>query len=193
MIHYQDDIVTLLTAEGVDAPGNLMRACATHFAQLTRRWVLVFSDVESDYLWRHDLQRAGLDYVRTGAWIKVGSTPQFSGDRPATGFEAVTIAHPPGRKRWNGGGKHAVWAHPIVLDRGKKGERLHPTQKPQGLMHELITLFTDPGEVILDAFAGSGTTLAAARMLGRESIGIEQDEKHCETIATRLSQGVLDL
>lgn len=77
--------------------------CAQEFARLAARWVLVFSGVESDHLWREDLTDAGLDYVRTGAWIKIGSTPQFSGDRPATGFEAITICHPKGRKRWNGG------------------------------------------------------------------------------------------
>lgn len=73
-------------------------------ARLTARWVLVFSDTEGAHLWAEALEAHGLDYVRTGAWIKRGSTPQFSGDRPATGFEAITICHPKGRKRWNGGG-----------------------------------------------------------------------------------------
>lgn len=167
--------------------------CAAQFARLSARWTLVFSDVESGHLWRDDLTSAGLDYVRTGAWVKLGSTPQFSGDRPATGFEAISICHQPGRKRWNGGGKHAVWTHPIVLDRGRNGARLHTTQKPHELMQELVALFTDVGETVLDPFAGSGTTLVAARMLGRKSIGIEKSERYCEVIARRLSQGVLDL
>jgi len=171
---------------------ELRTACAEQFARLASRWVLVFSDVESGHLWRDDLATAGLDYVRTGAWIKLGSTPQFSGDRPATGFEAITICHPKGRKKWNGGGKHAVWTHPIALDRGRNGARLHTTQKPHELMQELVGLFADEGETILDPFAGSGTTLAAARMLGRKSIGVEQSEAYCEVIAKRLSQGVLD-
>ncbi len=164
---------------------------AKHFARLARRWVLVFSDVESDYLWRDDLVLDGLDYVRTGAWIKVGCTPQFSGDRPATGFEAITICHASGRKRWNGGGAHAVWSVPIVLDRGKKGERVHPTQKPLSLMARLVELFTDPGELILDPFMGSGTTLVAAKAAGRRVIGIEQSEAHCKKAVERLAQGVL--
>lgn len=171
---------------------DLREFCAAEFARIATRWVLVFSDTESSHLWRDDLETAGLDYVRTGAWVKLGSTPQFSGDRPATGFEAVTIAHPKGRKRWNGGGKHAVWTYPIVLDRGRNGARLHTTQKPQELMHTLVAQFTDEGETILDPFAGSGTTLAAARMLGRKSIGVEQSERYCEVIAQRLAQDVLD-
>lgn len=159
---------------------------ARHYARLAQRWVLVFSDVESDHLWRDDLTANGLEYVRTGAWIKVGSTPQFSGDRPATGFETITIAHPKGRKRWNGGGTHAVWSHPIVLDRARTGGvRLHPTQKPLGLMAELVSLFTDPGETILDTHAGSGTTGVAAKRAGRRAILMEGQERHCETIAAR--------
>jgi DNA modification methylase len=168
---------------------ELRETCAAEFARLSSRWVLVFSDVESDHLWRTSLTACGLDYVRTGAWVKVGSTPQFSGDRPATAFEAITIAHPTGRKRWNGGGKHAIWQVPIVLDRGRNGARLHPTQKPLPLMRELVALFTDPGEVVLDAFAGSGTTLVAARLEGRRAIGVERDEAHCEVIAERLAHG----
>lgn len=169
---------------------ELRALCAAEFARLSRRWVLVFSDVESAPLWRDDLTTAGLDYVRTGAWIKVGATPQFSGDRPATGFEAITICHPKGRKRWNGGGKHGVWTHPIVLDRGRNGSRLHTTQKPHELMVDLVREFTDPGDTILDAFAGSGTTLVAATMLGRHAIGIEEREDYCEVIAKRLEGGV---
>jgi len=129
---------------------------------------------------------------KVAAIIKVGSTPQFSGDRPATGFEAITICHPSGKKRWNGGGSHAIWSVPIVLDRGRNGGRQHPTQKPVPLMQALVGLFSDEGETVLDPFAGSGTTLVVAKQLGRKSIGVERDERHCETIASRLAQGALD-
>jgi hypothetical protein len=78
---------------------------AAQAARLTSRWVLVFSDTEGAHLWADALTAHGLDYVRTGAWIKRGSTPQFSGDRPATGHESITICHQTGRKRWNGGGR----------------------------------------------------------------------------------------
>lgn len=161
---------------------------SAEFARLASRWVLVFSDTESSHLWRDDLEAAGLDYVRTGAWIKRGSTPQFSGDRPATGFEAVTIAHPSGRKRWNGGGRHALWEHAIVLNRSGKDARWHTTQKPLPLMVELIEQFTDPGEIILDPTAGSGTTAVAAKHTGRRAVVIEQSEAHCESIVTRIQR-----
>lgn len=66
----------------------------------------------------------------------------------------------------------------------------HPTPKPIGLMEVLINKTTG---VVSDPFAGSGATLIAARNLGRTVIGVEIEERHCETIANRLSQQVFDL
>lgn len=158
------------------------------------RWSMAFSDVESSHLWRESFVGAGLDYARTGAWVKIGATPQFTGDRPAAGFEAITICHPKGRKRWNGGGSHAVWSVPIVLNRGAASEqRVHTTQKPEELMLRLVSLFTDPGESIIDPFMGSGTTLVAAKRLGRKAIGIEMDRAYCEAAVERLRQGSLSM
>ena len=167
---------------------ELRAACGEQFARLARRWVLVFSDIESGHLWRDDLTANGLDYVRTGIWHKVGCTPQFSGDRPATAAETITICHPKGRKRWNGGGGHAFWSVPIVLERGRNDERLHSTQKPESLMRALVEQFTDEGETILDPFAGSGTTAMAAKYLGRRAVLIEEDEARAEVCAKRLER-----
>jgi len=67
----------------------------------------------------------------------------------------------------------------------------HPTVKPLELPAWFIGLHTLPGDVVLDPFMGSGTTLVAAKSLGRRSIGIEIDERYCEMAAKRLSQEVL--
>jgi len=158
-----------------------------HFARITRKWVLVFCDIEAAPEWRDALRNAGLDYVRTGIWLKPGAAPQFSGDRPGVGYESIVIAHQPGRKRWNGGGKHAIWTHPIVLDRAHTGQRVHTAQKPLGLMAALVVDFTNPGETILDPFAGSGTTGVAALMESRRFIGVERDAAHYAMALHRLT------
>lgn len=169
-------------------------AVGKEIGRLATRWALVFSDVESASEWRTDMMAGGLDYVRTGAWIKVNATPQFTGDRPGVGFEAITICHPSGRKRWNGGGKHALWSHPVVQNRvDDHGIRCHPTQKPTALMAALASQFTDPGELILDPFGGSMTTAVAAKKLGRRCISIELEERWCEIGARRLEQEVMPL
>ena len=66
----------------------------------------------------------------------------------------------------------------------------HPTQKPLDLMRPLLS--SCPGGSILDPFMGSGTTLRAAKDLGRKAIGIEIEERYCEIAAKRCAQEVLD-
>jgi site-specific DNA-methyltransferase (adenine-specific) len=68
---------------------------------------------------------------------------------------------------------------------------LHPTQKPAAILMPLIQYSCPPGGLVLDPFAGSGSTLLAARIEGRQAIGIEIEERWCEATARRLAQGVL--
>ena len=170
-----------------------MVAVTKEFARLARRWVGVFCNVELVSEWSDTLTASCLQYVRTGAWVKLNAAPQFTGDRPAPGFECIVLAHPPGKKRWNGGGHQGLWTHAIELNRGGSNKRLHTTQKPLPLMSELVALFTDPGEVVLDLFGGSGTTARACKDLGRQCILIERQEKYCEIAAKRMGQEVLAL
>lgn len=64
----------------------------------------------------------------------------------------------------------------------------HPTEKPLPWLVDAVELLTEQGEAILDPFVGSGTTLVAAKQLGRRAIGIEIDEAYCEMAARRLEQ-----
>jgi DNA modification methylase len=169
---------------------EMLDGVAVEFARLARRWVVVYSDAETTWRWRAALEASGLRYVRTGAWVKPNAMPQMSGDRPAVGFEPCTIAHAQGPMRWNGGGYPALWTYATA---GGQTRPDHPCPKPEPLMMEMVQQFTDPGELILDPFSGSGTTLVAAKRLGRRAIGVEMTERHCESTARRLSQGALEL
>ena len=67
----------------------------------------------------------------------------------------------------------------------------HPTEKPTGILEPLIAYGCPIGGLVLDPFAGSGSTLDAARQSGRRAIGVEADERYCEIAAKRLAQGTL--
>lgn len=76
---------------------------------------------------------------------------------------------------------------------GIEQSREHPTQKPLSLMSHILRVSSRHGELVLDPFMGSGTTLRAAKDLGRRAIGIEREEKYCEVAARRMGQEVLPL
>lgn len=80
---------------------------------------------------------------------------------------------------------------PDVIFADRTGNNLHPTEKPQDLLERII--LANECELILDPFMGSGTTLRAAKDLGRKAIGIEIEEKYCEIAVRRLAQEVLAL
>jgi len=85
------------------------------------------------------------------------------------------------RHEWNG----------MLKDSDRGVPRDHPTQKPVPVMEWLLRKLTTPADVILDPYAGSGTTLVAAKNLGRRAIGIEIDRHYCEVAVNRLRQQVL--
>lgn len=180
-----DGSISVARDLGFSALTDEMReAIAAESGRLCARWALIFSDLDGMSDWRRSLAAHGLEHIRPGIWVKTGAPPQFTGDRPAIGAEGITICHPKGRKKWNGGGSHAVWTFPI--EAGGAG-RLHTTQKPLPLMLELVELFTDPDDIILDPFAGSGTTGVACLRLGRRFLGIERDATYAAVATERLT------
>jgi site-specific DNA-methyltransferase (adenine-specific) len=77
---------------------------------------------------------------------------------------------------------------PDVMDMPYSGNKLHPTQKPVAALAPLIRSFSLPGETVLDAFAGSGSTCAAAALTGRKYIGIELDAEYFDQASARLDR-----
>jgi site-specific DNA-methyltransferase (adenine-specific) len=169
------NIDSFITFAGIDGQEAAVTTCALSVA---RRWVLVWCAFEQLGAYA---SAAGDRWVRSGVWRKLDATPQFSGDRPAMCGEACAIMHGESKKRWHGKGRPAFWAH--ATERNRTG---HPTPKPVDLMLEQVADFTDPGETILDAFAGSGTTGVACLRLGRRFIGIEKDPKYFALACDRL-------
>jgi len=84
-----------------------------------------------------------------------------------------------------------VWTYPSPGLGFLHAQRRHPNEKPEPLMLRLVEGLAERGELLVDAFAGSGTTLWAARQLGVRAIGIELEERYCEIAARRLAQEVL--
>jgi site-specific DNA-methyltransferase (adenine-specific) len=149
---------------------------AVQWCETAARWV-VFT---CEWKYAHALNDAGV-LVRLGIWRKPDGAPQFTGDRPGTGWEAVAVCHRKGKKRWNGGGKHAFWTWP----KGQNDSG-HPTGKPLGLFSDFVADFTEAGETILDPFMGSGTTGVACMNLGRAFIGIEREPKYFDIACRRI-------
>ena len=164
-------------------------------AEKCKGWFVAFCQTESIGAWRSALVSAGCKWRRAGIWVKPDGSPQLSGDRPGQGHEAIAMAWcGDGGSRWNGGGAHGVFTYPKHdLGQWHGGQRNeHPTQKPLRLMNQLIHVFTNVGDVVLDSFMGSGSTGVAAVTQGRRFIGIEVNPDYfavaCGRIAAALSQ-----
>jgi DNA modification methylase len=127
--------------------------------------------------------KGAFDYPRPDwimAWVRAASTQRcgalrgFNNWEPILGYNLQAI-------------RNDVISSANLPD-GDTGE--HPTPKPISLMTRLLLRIE--GQRVLDPFCGSGTTLIAAKDLGRRAIGIEIEEKYCEIAAKRLSQEVFD-
>jgi site-specific DNA-methyltransferase (adenine-specific) len=138
------------------------------------------------------LEQQGMK-TRPIVWQKQCPVPAPPGVGWDSAVELCVYAFKPGR----------VWTPPtgtkvpnfIVADsyrHGQPGKVDHPTQKPMATATLLIERSSEPGQTVLDPYMGSGTTLRAAKDLGRKAIGIELNEKYCEIAVARLAQEVLD-
>lgn len=81
----------------------------------------------------------------------------------------------------------------VIYQQSMHGRALHPTEKPAGILAPLMSYACPPGGSVIDPTAGSGSTLAIARLTGRRAVGIEVDERYCEVAAQRLDQGLVPL
>lgn len=130
-----------------------------------------------------------LEFKQMVVWDK---GPMGMGWHYRRSYETVLVANKKGKVTWNGGSNTENVIRPGEF--GRKiipTESQHPTAKPVQLMQHFIRLHSNRGELVLDPFAGEGTTLLAAKLEGRRAIGVELSEEYCEKAVNRLRQGVL--
>lgn len=149
-------------------------------------WALFFCTTEGVAAWRDEIEKQGLSYKTPCIWVKPDAMPKFNGQGPAHGHECiVTCWGGSGYSSWNGGGRRGVFTH-LVNPPDREGT--HQTEKPIALMLELVTLFSNAGELICDPFTGSGSTGIACIKSGRRFVGCEINESYFDLACRRLSQ-----
>jgi modification methylase len=146
------------------------------------------------------MQDLGFWFLNDVVWIKTNPMPNFRGVRFTNAHETMIWAQKKKGASYTFNHKsmkalnddlqmRSDWTIPLV--KGKKriranGTKAHSTQKPEGLLYRVIMSSSNVGDVILDPFFGSGTTGAVAKKLGRNWIGIEQDEKYVKIARERI-------
>ena len=130
------------------------------------------------------LQNLGFWILNDVVWCKSNPMPNFRGKRFTNAHETMKSMNDDKQMR-------SDWHLPICSGkerlRTEEGEKVHPTQKPLPLLYRVILSSTKPGDVILDPFFGSGTTGAAAKLLGRHFIGIEREKTYAKHAERRIA------
>ena len=158
----------------------------------------------------HNVFRMGAELQNQGFWIlndviwrKSNPMPNFRGKRFTNAHETLIWAsrteeskptfHYEALKALNEGVQmRSDWMLPICTGherlKDENGDKAHPTQKPEALLHRVLLGTTNPGDVVLDPFFGTGTTGAVAKMMGRDYIGIEREESYRKAAEKRLAR-----
>ncbi|MEO0693797.1 MAG: site-specific DNA-methyltransferase, partial [Pseudomonadota bacterium] len=147
------------------------------------------------------MQNAGFWILNDVVWRKSNPMPNFRGKRLTNAHETLIWASKAEGAKYTfnyealkalneGVQMRSDWVLPICTGHERlkdaNGDKAHPTQKPESLLHRVILGTTNPGDVVLDPFFGTGTTGAVARMLGRHFIGIEREETYRKVAESRL-------
>lgn len=128
-------------------------------------------------------EKAGFTQMRFVEWVKTNPVPLNSKTNYLTNAREIAITGvKSGRPCFNSQYDNGIYAYPICHDKG----RFHPTQKPVALIEALIAKHSNPGDVVLDCFAGSGTTAVAATNIGRDFVGCEISEEFYQKACQRL-------
>jgi len=184
------------------------------YDRFTRQWLAAARRVlkPTGAIWvigsYHNIFRVGAALQDTGFWIlndvvwrKTNPMPNFRGRRLTNAHETMiwatreqgakyTFNYEALKSLNDGVQMRSDWMLPICTGherlKDESGGKAHPTQKPESLLHRVLVGASNPGDVVLDPFFGTGTTGAVARMLGRDYIGIERDAGYRKVAQKRL-------
>ncbi len=149
------------------------------------------------------MQDAGYWLLNDVVWRKSNPMPNFRGKRLTNAHETMIWASRDEGAKYTfnyealkalneGIQMRSDWVLPICTGHERlkdaNGDKAHPTQKPESLLHRVLVGTTKPGDVVLDPFFGTGTTGAVAKMLGRDFIGIEREAAYREVAERRLAR-----
>ena len=150
-----------------------------------------------------ELQNQGFWILNDVVWRKSNPMPNFRGKRLTNAHETLIWASKSEGAKYTfnyealkalneGIQMRSDWVLPICTGHERlkdgNGDKAHPTQKPEALLHRILIGTTNPGDVVLDPFFGTGTTGAVAKMLGRNFIGIEREAAYREVAERRLAR-----
>ncbi len=186
------------------------------YDQFTRAWLAAARRLlkPAGAIWvigsYHNIYRVGASLQDLGFWLlndvvwrKSNPMPNFRGKRLTNAHETLIWASKSEGARYTfnyealkalneGLQMRSDWVLPICSGHERlkdaAGDKAHPTQKPEALLHRVLVGTTNPGDVVLDPFFGTGTTGAVAKQLGRRYIGIEREASYREVALKRLGQ-----
>jgi modification methylase len=158
----------------------------------------------------HNIFRVGASLQNKGFWIlndviwrKSNPMPNFRGKRLTNAHETMIWASKSEGAKYTfnyealkalneGVQMRSDWILPICNGnerlKNNKGEKAHPTQKPESLLHRVLVGTTNPNDIVLDPFFGTGTTGAVAKMLGRDFVGIEKEQNYIDVAQERIKK-----
>jgi modification methylase len=149
------------------------------------------------------LQDQGFWLLNDVVWRKANPMPNFRGKRFTNAHETLIWASRAQGAKYtfnyealkalnDGVQMRSDWVLPLCTGHERlkdaRGQKAHPTQKPEALLHRVLVATTNPGDVVLDPFFGTGTTGAVAKSLGRDWIGIEREESYRRLAEQRIAQ-----
>ncbi len=149
------------------------------------------------------MQDEGFWLLNDVVWRKSNPMPNFRGKRLTNAHETLIWAARSEKSRYTfnyealkslneGVQMRSDWVIPLCTGserlKDAAGDKAHPTQKPEALLHRVLVGTTNPGDLVLDPFFGTGTTGAVAKRLGRDFIGIERDPGHAALASARLDK-----